>query len=45
MTDIVVRGLTSDEIKELRILKLQLEAPHWKSLIMRIVSEWKEMKK
>ena len=40
MTDIVIRGLTQKEAKELRILKLQLEERNWRTMILRIIREW-----
>ena len=42
MTDIVIRALSKKEAHELRMLKLQLEERNWRTLVLRIVKEWKK---
>jgi len=42
MTDIVIRALSKKEAHELRMLKLQLEERNWRTLVLRIVKEWKD---
>jgi len=42
MVDIVLRDLTDAEVKELRVLKAQLDKKNWRSLIIEIVREWKK---
>ncbi len=40
-TAIVIRDLTQDEVRELRLLKLQLNEPSWRTLFLRVLDEWR----
>ena len=42
MTDIVIRALTRGEAHELRLLKIQLEERNWRTLMLRIIRDWKK---
>ncbi len=45
MTDIVIRALSNKEAHELRLIKLHLEERTWRTLVLRIVREWKDRNK
>ncbi len=42
MTNIVIRDLTNREAHELRMLKLELEEINWRTMVLRIIREWRK---
>jgi len=44
MVDIVIRGLTQEQFKQLRLLKVENDAKTWKEIILKVFYEWKAMK-
>lgn len=43
MVDFVIRHLSEQEAKEMRISKLKLEETTWKAFFIRIFNEWRDI--
>lgn len=44
MIDIVIRGLSPEEFKRLKLLKIQRDSSTWKKLFLGLYREWKNPK-
>ena len=44
MVDIVIRDLSKEEYKQLKMLKLQRDSKNWADMFIALVHEWRNMK-